>query len=309
MTNASPQKPPRRHRMRWVAAAVVLGGFFAGSSSLGKLAIDAVRLQEDPWAPLIAAIDASVSDYDGQVGIYMKDLKTGRVYARNADERFASASLIKVPIMAAAFQAVRDGSLDLDSEMTLSSHHRRGGSGRLKWKRAGTRFSVSSIIYRMITDSDNTATAMMIDRLGYRYLNRAFGDLGLKTMRIDPVGMSLSDRIHPARENYTTPREMGYLFEKIYRRELVSDGLSDLMLEVLKGAASPTRLGRFLPDDWRFARKTGLLRMNCHDVGIVFAESGDYVLCVLTRENHTYREAKGLIASVGKMAYGFMGQS
>jgi beta-lactamase class A len=103
---------------------------------------------------------------------------------------------------------------------------------------------------------------------------------------------------------------MGSLLEKIYRHQVVNDGLSDLMIEIMKGANARTRLARDLPRDWQFARKTGLLRKNCHDVGIVFAPEGDYILCVLTNnKTENYRVAKGLISSVGKQAYDYIDQS
>ncbi len=147
---------------------------------------------------------------------------------------------------------------------------------------------------------------MVIDLLGYDYLNSRFSDFGLNVLRIAPSGMSLASRLDPSLDNYTTAREMGFLLEKIYRHEIVNDGLSDLMLEIMKGANSRTRLARYLPADWKIARKTGLLRKNCHDVGIVFAPEGDYVLCVLTGQNRTYENAKGLIASVGRQTYEYI---
>jgi len=284
-------------------------GFGFLETPLGRVALEAVGFEDPRWKEMVTTISTILDNYDGEVGVYIKDLKTGKVFEKNADQKFLSASLIKLPIMAATYQAVKEGKITLNTGMKYQRKHRKGGSGVMRYYRLGRRFPVSFVIYKMITRSDNTATAMLIDRLGYDYINRSFKEFGLATTRIDPVGMRLSDYIHPARDNYTTPREMASLLEKIYERKLVSDGLSDLMMEILKDAASPSRLGRFLPPKWDFARKTGLLRKNCHDVGIVFSENSDYLICVLTRKNETYRQAKGLIASVGRTAYSYLDRS
>jgi beta-lactamase class A len=82
------------------------------------------------------------------------------------------------------------------------------------------------------------------------------------------------------------------------------------MLEIMKGASySRGRLARDLPNDFKLARKTGLLRKNCHDMGIVFTPDGDYIICVLTGRNKNYEVAKGLISSVGRKAYEYMHNS
>src|SRR5436190_14452561 len=111
-----------------------------------------------------ATLTDIVHHYDGNVGIYIKDLKTGRAYEYNADDAFASASLIKMPIMVATFQAIWEGRLSLNTQIQLKRQYRRDGSGVLKWAHTGASYPLSQIIYAMMTRSDNTATAMVIDQ-------------------------------------------------------------------------------------------------------------------------------------------------
>lgn len=293
----------------WGGLFFFLFGLFLIGEKVKASAPAAPRADDTRWVQMTGAIGDIVGSYDGEVGLYIKDLKTGRTFERNADQTFVSASLIKVPIMAAAFEAIQEGRIALNTRLRLKRHYRRDGSGRLKWARTGSRFPISYLVHAMITQSDNTATAMMIDLLGYDALNRSFHNFGLEQTRISPRGMSLSNRLDPSLENYTTPREMGAFLERMYKHELVNDGLSDLMLEIMKGATARSRLAEYLPDQFRLARKTGLLRGNCHDMGIIFTPSGDYVICVLTRRNHNYREAKSMISSVGQTAYLYMQHS
>lgn len=306
MTNHPKSGIPEKHsRLGWGLALILLSLFIFGKPA-GEALFEGMKTDETQWQKMLGSLSDILVEYPGEVGIYIKDLNTGKSFEWNADRKFLSASLIKIPIMAAVFKAVYEKKISLQSNIRLKSRHRKGGSGKMKWAYSGKEFPLSFVIYKMITHSDNTAAAMLIDRLGYLYLNRCFREFGLHTTRIDPAGMSLANHIHPARDNYTTPREMGYLLERIYGHKLVSDGLSDLMLEILKDADSPSRLARFLPDEFDLARKTGLLRNNCHDVGIVFTRRGDFVICVLTKENESYEKAKGLISSVGKSAYTYL---
>ena len=262
------------------------------------------------WERMVASITDRTSSFDGEVGIYIKDLATGRTYELNSRRPFVAASLIKLPIMAALFADVEEGIVRLDGSLRYTRKYRRDGSGILKWARDGSRFTISALVATMISKSDNTATAMITHLMGFDHLNQRFDQFGLTETRIHPTGMSLASRLDPALDNWTTPEEMGRLLEKIYRHKLLrNDGLSDLMIEILKGANSRSRLARDLPVHWQLARKTGLLRKYCHDCGIVFSPEGDYVICVMTGESRTYARAKGFISDVGKQTYDYFARN
>jgi len=288
------------------------GGFAvwrAGRAIIGSLAPEPEprKVVESPirdaeWLAMVEGLEKHSRSYRGRVGIYIKDLETGKTWDYNSERQFPSASLIKVPIMAAVFEKIKAGSLSLDTQIRLTRGGRVGGSGSLKWVRDGTSLSVMEIIYKMITESDNTATKMLIDTVGMDYLSASFRALGLERTNITPEGMSLSSR-PVRRENYTTAREMGSLMERIYAGELVSREASEFMLDVLKHTKSRTRLRKGLPLGWEIGHKTGLLRRNCHDVGIVFSPRGDFVIAVLTSEAPNYTVAKNFIAKVAKLTY------
>lgn len=304
------KKSPQFARpIRWGGVILFFATLFIFLGPSGNSAREYLGYENTRWQEMCKSITEMAYDYDGDVAIYIKDLKSGKVFETHADRPFVSASLIKVPIMAATFKAIHDGRFSLDSSLIMKNLYRRGGSGNFRNIRSGTRLRVSRVLYTMISDSDNTAAAMLINLLGYDFLNEAFNDFGLKMTRINQKGMSLSNYIDPSSDNYTSAREMGFLLEKIYKRELVSDGFSDLMVEMMRGANSRTRLAQYLPENWKLARKTGLLRKNCHDMGIVFTPKGDYIICVLTGHNYNYGEAKTLIAGVGREVHNYFGHS
>jgi len=254
------------------------------------------------WQGMVAGLETAAAVWRANTGIYLKDLHTGRTWNYNADRLFPSASLVKVPIMAAVCDKIKGGSITLATQIRLTRAGRVGGSGSLKWVRDGTSLSVLEIIYKMITESDNTATRMLIDYVGMTYLETAFTKLGLAHTNITPEGMSLtSGRI--ARDNYTTAREMAGLLERIYAGELIDRVSSEFMLDVLKHNKSRSRLRKGLPLGWEIGHKTGLLRKSCHDAGIVFSPRGDYVIVVLTSEVPDYSSAKKFIAKVAGLTY------
>lgn len=263
-------------------------------------------MDEYHWSEMTEKIEETALRYPAKTAIYLKDFKTERQWSYNADLKFPSASLVKVPIMACVFSiSIRNG-LDLNKEITLTQKDRRSGSGTLKWAREGTKLSLMEIIYMMITQSDNTAAQMLIDYFGIDVLKKEFLRLGLLITSIDESGMSLSSK--PVKqENYTTAREMSFLFEKIYKGELISESASRAMMEILKRTKGHSRLRSAVPREWEMGHKTGLLRKACHDVGIVFSPGGDYLIAVLTADVPSYKSAKEFISKVAKITSAYYG--
>ncbi len=259
-------------------------------------------IKDEEWQTMAAGLEKLAYNYRGNVGIYLKDLNSDRTWEYNPDRLFPSASLIKVPIMVAVCEKIKRGEISLDTQIKLTHRDRAGGSGSLKWVREGTRLSVMEIIYKMITESDNTATKMLIEDMGIEYFQKAFEGIGLVTTKIYPEGLSLTSG-HVTRENYTTAREMTVLMERIYRGEMVDRTSSEFMLDVLKHNKSRSRLRKGLPLGWEIGHKTGLLRRSCHDVGIVFSPRGDYLISVLTGNGPDYTTAKNFISRVAKLTY------
>lgn len=259
--------------------------------------------RQEEWDSMIAELERLASRHRGRVALCLTDLKSGRAWRFHENDLFPTASLIKVPIMAAVFYKIQEGQLSLYDRLTLRRHLRVGGSGSLKWRPDGTRLTVRELLQFMISESDNTATAMLLDAVGLGYVQRQLPKMGLLYTGIYEEGMSIrSGRVH--NENYTTAGEMTMLMEKIYRGQLVDEPSSRLMLEILRHRkAVASRLAKGLPPGWEIAHKTGLLRQACHDSAIFFTPQGDYVMTVLTGQNGDYKSAKEFISRLGRVTF------
>jgi len=267
----------------------------------------APAMRPDPrdaaWDKMVAQLDAMASRYPGRVSVYLKDLRSGRTWTHNPDDLFPAASLIKVPILIATFYKIKEGGLSLDEPLTISRLNRVGGSGSLKWRPDGTRLTLRDTLTHMINESDNTATKMVLERLGIGYVQQQFPRMGLLYTGIYEEGMSLKGG-RVAHENYTTAREMEMLEEKIYRGEAVDKPSSDLMMEILKKPkAVASRLAKGMPAGWEIAHKTGLLRQACHDSAIFLTPHGDYAVTVLTGQNASYSQAKNFITKLAHVTF------
>ncbi|MBN1621967.1 MAG: serine hydrolase [Endomicrobiales bacterium] len=253
---------------------------------------------------LIYDLERQSSEFSGEVGIFVKDLWTGKTIKINSNMLFPSASLVKVPIMAALFQAQEDGILDFSDEIALKRRHKVWAKHGLYRKRVGTKYTIEQLIKHMIVTSDNTATNMLVEVLGFDYLNEKFAEFGIYDTNLCRGVMELKLRRRGI-ENYTTAEDMALLLEKIYKKELVSSKASKRMLEILKSQRVNDRIPYLLPDDLDVAHKTGSLKDTISDVGIVFTSKGDFIICVLTLNEKNWRKAKKFIRDIAAHTYNY----
>jgi len=259
--------------------------------------------QKADWLALEQSLSKQVSCFNGEPGILIKDMQSNWEISFNKDKSYPSASVVKIPIMVSCFEAIHKGILDYDSLVRLRAKDKVSGSGVLKNAPVGKEVSISQLLELMITKSDNTAANILIEKLGFDYLNDSFKSYGIKNTNLSRKMMDFKARSKGI-ENYTTAEDIAIVLEKIYHGEMINRDVSQQCLELLKRQKINNRIPKHLPKEAVVAHKTGLERFVCHDAGIVYTSKGDFLICALVKHSKTTsKSAKEFIASIAKTTY------
>lgn len=258
------------------------------------------------WTRLQKRFEAIIALFGGDAGVVIKDLQTGFKFTYQDSKVFPSASLVKVAMMAACLQAAKDQHLGLQEQITLQRSDQVSGSGKLWTEKPGSQYRVAQLIEYMIAESDNTATNIMINRLGIDYYNNYFQNLGLRGTSLARKMMDFRSR-RQGLENYTSPADMAWVLEQFYELKLIDAHSSELGLEFLKKQKLRDRIPFRLPSSVVVAHKTGLENFVCHDGGIVYTDQGNYLICVMTKTATVFDQgSKHLISELSWATYQYM---
>ncbi len=232
----------------------------------------------------------------------IKDLKDGRVYTYREDEVVSSFSLIKVFILAEAVRRIECGELSLDTEIDVKASDVVDFSVLVFLKERA--YTLEELLRLMIVYSDNTATNVLIDYLGYGDINKHIRDLGFEKSLLQRKMMDFEAK-KEGRDNLTTASEMAEFLERLYRKELLGAGSDDLMLDIMKGQADEMDMRLHLPDELPIARKSGEGDCLNHEIAIVFSESTDYIFCFLSWNGPDNNQTRQLMSDASKIVYDF----
>lgn len=220
----------------------------------------------------------------------------------NSDEKIAAASIIKIPILAAALAAVYEEKIKLSDRIVINQRDLTGGAGILKRVDLPLEMTFEALLVYMVAISDNIATNKVIDLLGFEYINQVFRDIGLKDTILRRKMMDFQAR-RQGIENFTTSYDIALLLKNIYLNRLYGPKISEKARNILFLQQHSDRIPLLLPDSVRVGHKTGLERGVVHDAGIIYGQKRDFVIAVLTRNVSNYSQAKKFIADVAALAY------
>jgi beta-lactamase class A len=209
------------------------------------------------------------------------------------------ASMIKLFVMAKVMQDVHDKRLFLDEQLTIKRKDVVGGAGVITWYNAGERRTILQLVKLMITDSDNTATNMLIDRVGLTQLNAYLSQQGFK----DTVIANKMMTGNRGRKNFSSVRDIGHLLTRMYYRELVAEEEDSIMLDILLEQNDKECFPKALPA-YKIAHKTGEIDGVFADGGIFFGPQGTFILVAI---NEHYAERMDAITKMQKLAQYYAG--
>ncbi|GAC1306305.1 MAG: serine hydrolase [Vulcanimicrobiaceae bacterium] len=282
-------------------------GLLAFALAFAPLPSRATSLEsESPLDGLQAQLSLAANRVSGRVGVAIEDLATGMTSGVNASASLPAASTIKIPVMVEVFKQMEAGTIALDSIVHLESRDRDRGWGDLASARLGTPKSIKALLWAMITESDNTATNMLIRMVGRTHINATMLDLGLERTHLTDDIRTETDAIRYALR--TSPRDMVSLLDAIARDRLVDSWSSRQMLAILTGQTHNSLLPGPLPKDVRVAHKTGTLHDTLNDVGIVYNGDEPYIIAVMTTELPSLAVGRSFIHKVSRIAYDELGR-
>lgn len=268
----------------------------------------ATQKQEVLWQKLAATITEVDHNLDGVLGVAILDLNTGHKFLLHADEVFPQASSIKVAVLAELYHQAQQsaegatGKAKLTDLYTMNAADLVPDSDIMAGLTPGvTRITNRDLATMMVAVSDNSATNVLIDRLGRDSINALMDSLGLTHTRLRRKMMDIK-AAGEGRENISTSAEMMTLLEQIYRGKVLNKELRDDFFRVLS-THKESFIPRNLPDGLRIANKPGELEGVRNDSGIVFAQNRPYVICVMTTYLTRERDGEEAISRISVAAY------
>ena len=243
---------------------------------------------------LPAEVQSGIDHFRGHLYFSARNLKSGESLSYRADDKVQTASVIKLPILVELFSQAMEHHLSLEDVVAVTEANRVGGSGILQDLGIGLHATLRDFAVLMIALSDNSATNILIDKLGVAAVNARMRQIGLsQTTLYKKVLKPATDPLPEEQKKWglgmTTPNEMLLLLEKIYRKEIVDPPSCDDMIAIMKAQRDRDQIPRYLVGpEWekvQIANKTGALDRVRNDVGVVFAPEGDYVLSLFAQES------------------------
>ncbi|MBU6415430.1 serine hydrolase [Patescibacteria group bacterium] len=241
--------------------------------------------QFEPLRRLVVAVEDAEKNKGAldTLGFYFQDLKTGAWTGVGENEKFSPASLLKVPLMIAAFkyaesnpdflstQILYQGDFDINKLQTIKPSHPI---------EAGKQYTVEELVRRMVGESDNNATKLLQDHLPSQAILNAFTDIGFSYPSSDA--------------DYLSPKLYSYFFRLLYNASYLNRELSEKALQLLLINDFSDGIRAGVPSGVETAQKFGertfyssengqVVWRELHDCGIVYRPSGPYLLCVMTK--------------------------
>jgi beta-lactamase class A len=252
-------------------------------------------------------VEQAIRDGNAAIGVAIRHIESGEEVMIGADTPVPLASVVKIPVLVEAYRQLAKGQFKLGDRWLLEPRYKALGSGILTQFDDGLEPTVKDLLTLMIIISDNTATDIVMDRLGIESINNYMHQLGLHHTYVartlhdifadmlpsadpgqDRYALARWEAEHGVRQdgfsyslgpdnNVSTPREMTRLVEMIFKAELLTREACDSMLEMMLKQQLNDRLPRFLPPGTRIAHKTGTFKGVRNDCGIIYVSDQSHV--------------------------------
>jgi beta-lactamase class A len=244
---------------------------------------ESVRAKQDLlWGRMEDSIRTIVHETDAVVGVAILDLTDQRTLYLNADAIYPTASTIKIAVLAELYRQNERGSgAKLGDLYTVSAKDGVGTEGILQSMSAGvSRITNRDLALLMVSLSDNSATNVLIDRVGMDNVNSWLTQIGLERTRLRRHMLDVK-AAQEGRENTSTPRELVTMLRAIHEGRVFGKATTEEFFKMLSTQKS-SYLPRHLPADLMIANKPGNLDAVRNDAGIIFVPGRPFAIAVMT---------------------------
>ena len=231
-------------------------------------------------------LETLTAGFKGDVGVYVKDLHTGKIASINADSIFPTASMVKVPILIGIMDKLNKGELKYHQELTYKDSLFYAGSDLLSSLKHNEKVELSKVIMLMLTTSDNTASLWLQSLAGTgTKINQILDSIGYTATRVN----SRTPGREAGRDKFgwgqTSPKEMATMFEALANRNLLDTASSEKMLRLLGRNYWDEEALSQIPPDVFVASKNGAVNASRSEVMYVYGKNARYVFCICTKNN------------------------
>ncbi|MEB3310272.1 MAG: serine hydrolase [Snowella sp.] len=294
-TNAKAASVP----IKPAAIAKLVSNLTTGSTPAPKTPSTSIHATEEILAlkQKLIALDKKEDKIHPQ--LYFIDLDNGKYVNLEGDTPIAAASTIKIPIAVAFLQDVDAGKIKLNEKLPITKDVLASGAGDIQYNQAQKELSALTTLTKMMVISDNTATNMIIKRLGGKtVVDQRFQEWGLTQTRLQNYLPDLEGT------NTTTPHELATVLLKLNQGELVSLKSRDRLLGIMQQTKTRTLLPPGLEPDAIISHKTGDIGKVLGDAGIIDMPSGKrYITVIMAKRPYNDVNARLLIQSLSRTTY------
>jgi beta-lactamase class A len=258
--------------------------------------------QEVLWMKLEQSVLDVDRGLDGVMGVAIIDLTDGRKYLLHENDVYPQASSIKICVLAELYRQAQQGKLRLTDMYTVNAADLVQDSDIMGGLTPGvTQITLRDLATMMVAVSDNSATNVLIDRVGMDNVNAFLNSQGLRDTRLRRKMMDLK-AAGEGRENVSTPNEMAKLLQTLYQGKILNKVMTDDFFKVL-ATHKDSWIPRHLPDDLKIADKPGALEGVRNDSGVIFVDKRPYILCVMTTYLRRERDGEEAISNISLAAW------
>ena len=250
----------------------------------------------------LKALNTKYSNIEPSVFVWSLD---NHNYASiNSKKVYSAASIIKLPVLIQLYKSVEAEQFGIRDSMFLTEYYRSSGSGNMQYAQAGNRYSIYDLAKVMIQDSDNTATNMLMSKIGsMNDINAALKNWGIKHTHVQTWLPDLTGT------NYTTAQDMAQLLYNISddNNSFLNVNSQSDIIKIMGNVKNVNLIKAGLPENVDFYHKTGDIGTMLGDAGIVIMPSGKrYIVVILANRPHNHPNGKLYIQEASKIIYNYM---